>query len=135
MKDLKEAYADAVDLVEDFLDIETLEEYLFESLNQDGLIYWGQFENAISDASDNPLQEEELFAESHNIAMDAVDRIEKKYQVIEIDRVKAMQAKIKELEAYIASIPLGGKRENLRGFNSPDNVVVTFKNSKENENN
>ena len=46
-----------------------------------------------------------------------------------------MQAKIKELEAYIASIPLGGKRENLRGFNSPDNVVVTFKNSKENENN
>lgn len=98
MKDIREAYADAVDLIEDFLDRDTLEEYLFESLSQDGLEYWGQFEDAIQEASDNPLQEEALFAESRNIAVDAVGRIENKYQIIEIDRFKAMQAKIKELE-------------------------------------
>ena len=96
MKDLKEAYADAVDLVEDFLDVETLEEYLFESLTQDGLVYWGQFENAISDASDNPLQEEDLFAHSHDIAIDAVGRLEKKYKLVEIDQIKNLEFDLKE---------------------------------------
>ena len=97
MKDLKEAYADAVDLVEDFLDIDTLEDYLYDDLMQ-GLVYWSQFENAVQDASDSESQNEELIAMDRDIAYEAVDRISKKYQVIEIDRVKRYKSKIKELE-------------------------------------
>ena len=124
MKDLKEAYADAVDLVEDFLDIDALEDYLYDDLAQ-SLVYWSQFENALQEASDSESQNEELIAMDRDIAHEVVGRIDKKYQLIEISRVKAMQKKIKELETYIASIPLGGKRYDMQppNINNPDNVV------------
>ena len=106
-KDLKEAYSDAVDLVEDFLDIETLEDYLYDDLMQ-SIVYWSQFENAINEASDTPHQEEELIAMDRDIAHEAVDRVEKKYKLIEIaehkrllDLIKSMQEEQKKLEEVI----------------------------------
>jgi len=124
MKDLKEAYADACDLVEDFLDLEELESYLYDDLALD-LVHWSQFENALQEASDSEHQNEELIAMDRDIAHEVVGRIDKKYQLIEIDRVKYMQKRIKELEVYIASIPLGGKRYDTQPpiINNPDNVV------------
>ena len=104
MKDLQEAYADAVDLVEDFLDIDTLEDYLYQSLTQNCLEYWSQFENALQEASDSPTQEEELFAQSRHIVADAVSRVEHKYQIIKIDRVKRYKELIEAQQKEIAKL-------------------------------
>ncbi len=75
MKDIKEAHSDAIDMVFDFLnDPVYLKQVLFENLD-DSLEFWGQFENAIHDASDYPNQEEELTVMSNEIKEAALDRL------------------------------------------------------------
>ena len=107
MKDLKEAYADAVDLVEDFLGIEELEDYLYDDLAQ-SLPYWSQFENALQEASDSETQNNELIAMDRDIAHEVVGRIDKKYKLIEVaehkrllELIEAMQKEQKKLEEVI----------------------------------
>ena len=107
MKDLKEAYADAVDLVEDFLDVEELEDYLYDDLAQ-SLPYWSQFENALQEASDSETQNNELIAMDRDIAHEVVGRIDKKYKLIEVaehkrllDLIEAMQKTQRDLEGVI----------------------------------
>ena len=69
-----------------------------------GLVYWSQFENALQDASDSESQNEELIAMDRDIAYEAVDRIEKKYQVIKIDRVKRYKELIEAQQKEIAKL-------------------------------
>ena len=90
MKNISEAFADACDLVEDFLDKEELESYLYDDLALD-LVHWSQFENALQEASDNETQNNELIAMDRDIAQEVVDRIDKKYMLIDIEEYKRLK--------------------------------------------
>lgn len=119
MRDIKESYADAVDNVEDFLsDKDLLEEELWTRLFE-GLEFWAQFENALNDASDNPDIENQLIAMDKEIKEEALGRVESKYQIIEVAKVKALEDRIKQLEN-----PLAGKEFT---------VVNTFNESRESD--
>ena len=80
MKDIKEAHSDAVDLVEDIFTAEYLDEILFDALD-DGLEYWGEFEDAIHEAADHSNQEEELIAMSREIKDEALRRLFKRIKI------------------------------------------------------
>ena len=119
MRNIKDSYEDAVGLVEDFLsDKDLLEEEIWTRLAE-GLEFWGQFEEALNEASDTPDIENQLTAMSKEIAQSALSRVESKYQIIEVAKVKALEDRIKQLES-----PLAGKEFT---------VVSTFNESRESD--
>ena len=128
MRDIKESYADAVDNVEDFLsDKDLLEEELWTRLFE-GLEFWAQFENALNDASDNPDIENQLSAMDKEIKEEALGRVEEKYQIIEVAKVRGFKERIAYLEFMLKT-----NEDRLSKINSPDNVVSTFNNKRESE--
>ena len=80
MRDIKESYSDAIDLVEDIFTAGYLDEILFDALD-DGLEYWGEFEDAIHEAADNSDIENQLTAMSREIKDEALRRLFKRIKI------------------------------------------------------
>ena len=112
MRDIKESYEEAIELVIDELTPSVLEEVLFADMPKE-LPFYPLFEDALNEASDNENTEEQLNAMSYDISREVVRLLEETYGIFDRKYVKKLEAINKAL---------------IKGnINSPDNVVGTFK--------
>ena len=91
MRDLKESYEEAIELVIDALTPSALEDILFADMHKD-LPFYPLFENALQEASDNEDINEQLIAMDRDISQEAVSRLDAKYGVFDRDYVKQLEA-------------------------------------------
>ena len=95
MRDIKESYEEAIELVIDELTPSALEEVLFADMHKE-LPFYPLFEDALNEASDNESTEERLNAKSFDISREVVSRLDAKYGIFDREYVR-------DLEKLVAS--------------------------------
>ena len=95
MRELKESYEEAIELVIDELTPGALEEILFLDMHKE-LPFYPLFEDALNEASDNEETEEQLNAMSYDISQEVVSRLDAKYGIFDREYVR-------DLEKLVAS--------------------------------
>ena len=90
MRDIKESYEEAIELVIDELTPSALEDILFADMPKE-LPFYPLFENALNEASDNESTEEQLNAKSFDISREVVNRLDTKYGVFDREYVRDLE--------------------------------------------
>ena len=90
MRDIKESYEEAIELVADALTPSALEDVLFADLHKD-LPFYPLFENALQEASDNENINEQLIAMDREIAQEITSRLDAKYGIFDRKYVRDLE--------------------------------------------